>query len=187
MKIPKKVQSFVRILAILSVLTILQTPTTIKSDIPELKGLYNLFKPDYIGIGQALKLSQWIENVWTYAPKNNLAKQLIKEFWHKRSEYDQFLTTKKAPVYFITPQILGKLIKFSTDPKKYKKEEVEKTLLKETIDKLKSDIKHVKNLKNSIQNFAKKQKDIGKFDKKIKYFKRLSKEIQTLSKPLDNI
>ena len=103
-----------RMILTISTLTILitNTPTKIKAYIPPIKGLYEIFTPDVIGIGQALKAKGWIENVYDFAPEDNLAKKVITSFWHKISENEQLKPTELAPVSEITPQILGQILKY---------------------------------------------------------------------------
>lgn len=121
-----------RVIGAIFTLILLLVPNTIKPAIPAIKGLYNLFTPDVIGIGQALLVKGWIENIYTYAPDDNLAKKVIQAFWNKNrnrltgqiNELDNFVTKNLDPIKGITASDLGKILKYIHDFKESDKTEI---------------------------------------------------------------
>ncbi|KKP29217.1 MAG: hypothetical protein UR12_C0012G0005 [candidate division TM6 bacterium GW2011_GWF2_30_66] len=111
-----------------------QHTSELNATVPEFKGLYTLFNQNCkkaskntknisintIGIGQLLLHSNWIENIYTYAPEDNPARKVVSNLWFKHLEdknknfieTDNFTTSEYDPVKSLKASDIGKIIKY---------------------------------------------------------------------------
>lgn len=153
----------------------------IYTKIPDYIGLYTLFfnekdktvencAIDTIGIGQALKYSNWIENVYTYAPEDNNSRKVISKLWFKRLinddgkfyEDDNFLISKKHPAStFLKAKDFGILIKYIREFNRYQKDGSQKDI--NLLDKDRENLKltnHGKKDKEKLKEFVKNLEEL---------------------------
>lgn len=107
-----KIKNITSITLSIFTLTILSFSSITKTVMPEIKGIYTIFSPDTIGMGQALMRKRWIENVHFYSPEGNLAKAVVKRFWNKREEGHPLEVSNVALISNMTPEIFGKLLNY---------------------------------------------------------------------------
>ncbi|KKP29216.1 MAG: hypothetical protein UR12_C0012G0004 [candidate division TM6 bacterium GW2011_GWF2_30_66] len=122
------------IFAVIFVCTCGRYTGDLNATIPEYKGLYTLFTKDgdtipavdTIGIGQSLLYSNWLENIYTYAPEDNAARRVITILWNKRllegpegaqvfTETNNFATSGHDPIKSFKGKDIGMLIKYIRD------------------------------------------------------------------------
>lgn len=149
MKFPKQnlglfIKLLIKQIFIALAITLLNSTSIINATIPEYNGLYTIFTKktdaspatDTIGIGQSLRYSNWLENVYTYAPVDNAAKKVIEILWFKRLinrekkfvEDDSFVPSIKQPASTsLKAKDFGKLIKYIRDFTKKDKDGKEKS------------------------------------------------------------
>jgi len=65
-------------------------------------------------LGKALLSSNFVKNIYLYAPKEDPLRVLVRTLWHifYGQEDDQLLTTRKGPLAIITPEIFAKILDF---------------------------------------------------------------------------
>jgi len=96
----------------------------VKTEIPSIKGLYNILKNDDIGFGQALFYSNWIRNFWDYCPDKpkspynskeiqkvkNPVWKVVRAFWFHAQKGETLNVNNQNIIIALDEKLFGELM-----------------------------------------------------------------------------